>query len=258
MKIYTKILYYILFSFIFLTNANGQNYLDDNDGNGSVNIISIGDSLTYGVGSEFSVGEEISEVIVRSTTSGYPNMLTNILGVPFSNRGNPGEKLINGSDLRAVRAILESSDVVILLAGSNDAIFQEPPSTYRYRIQRVANHANRVNKKLILVTIPEPCCLHSGQELFVAAYNVALRDVANVSFIRVADVDLAFKRACINPFECELLNLPEGLHPNRQGHNLMAYVIAASLLDIDIFAEGGNSKVEQALGLESGSIPSLS
>lgn len=254
-----KIPIILIILLLFLINAvSAQSVLSDNNGDGGVSIISIGDSLTYGVGSQFEVSAVVRDVSVAGAKFGYPKVLETALGVPFFNRGVPGESFVGAGDARVTRALQEATDVVILLEGSNDAIFQVAPSTYRNRLQRVANHANKNNQRIIFVTIPEPCCGHGGQELFVSAYNRAIRDIANANLIRVADVDLAFRRACINPFECELLNLPEGLHPNKEGHNLMAYVIAASLLDIDIFSSGGNSSVEQVLGLPEGSVPDLS
>ena len=53
---------------------------------------------------------------------------------------------------------------------------------------------------------------------------------------------------------CEFFNIPEGLHPNALGYTAIAQAIAARLLEIDIFNEGGARELESRLGLAEGTI----
>jgi lysophospholipase L1-like esterase len=254
-----KSLFYIYcMIFCFASLSAAETALNDYNQDGSVSLIGFGDSLTFGVGDNYQKGQDVSSVEAATGLKGYTGRLSQYLGIAVSNNGLPGEVFIDGGDQRSLGVLFQiPGDVFIFMEGSNDAIFRNDAGKYQNRLQRLINQVGRTNKRLLLNTIPLPCCNHAGQEAFVGSYNNAVRLLAASNQILLADLDLAFQRACNNPLECDLLNLPEGLHPNKEGYDLIAQVIAAKLLNIDIFIEGGNTQVEQALGLPSGSIPSL-
>jgi hypothetical protein len=50
------------------------------------------------------------------------------------------------------------------------------------------------------------------------------------------------------------MNLPEGLHPNSSGYDVVGEAVVASLLNIDLFAPEGPATLETALSLVPGTI----
>ena len=216
--------------------------LEDLNGDGTVSVVTFGDSITAGVGDSQGLG-------------GYPKRLGNYLGVPVSNRGISGERLITDGRARFPSVMLSSTaDVVIILEGANDAVFKESSSDYQRALQRVINVATALGKKVVLGAPQRPCCNKGARGPFTDAYAGVVRKLSIINEAPLADFDLAWRTTCKNKNECELYVLPEGLHPNRTGYDVMAQVVAASLLDIDIFAPNGAAELEGALNLPKGTV----
>jgi hypothetical protein len=72
--------------------------------------------------------------------------------------------------------------------------------------------------------------------------------------VRLADVETLWRSTCPELTQCDLYNLPEGLHPNRKGYDALAQIFAAALLGIDLLSSGGPAELEVALGLDSGGV----
>jgi hypothetical protein len=66
----------------------------------------------------------------------------------------------------------------------------------------------------------------------------------------LADIARAFASTCDNLNKCQLLNVPEGLHPNTLGYDVIAQTVLATLYGIDIFSQSGASELAGALGVE--------
>jgi hypothetical protein len=99
-----------------------------------------------------------------------------------------------------------------------------------------------------------PCCNRAGREPFILSYVDAVRELALINQLAVADFNRAWSSTCRDPRECELYNLPEGLHPNKVGYDVMGEVALAALLGIDIFRQGGAAELEDMLSLPPGSV----
>lgn len=226
---------------VFISNGLCQ-ILKDYNGDGSVSIVAFGDSITAGVGDSSGLG-------------GYPKRLGNYLGVPVVNRGISSERLITDGQARFPSVMLSSSaDIVVILEGANDAVFRESSSDYQKALQRVINVAVALGKKVVLGAPQRPCCNKGARAPYTDAYAEVVRKLSIINDAPLADFDLAWRTTCKNKNSCELYVLPEGLHPNKTGYDVMAQVSAAALLGINVFAPNGATELEEALNLPKGSV----
>ena len=228
--------------------------LIDFNGNGVLEVDAFGDSITRGTGDFFPPGIEVAEVFHPSGEAGYPLRVENALGIFVSNLGSPGERLTIGGIERFAELIpARRPDVVIISGGANDAILSVNPNFYFRTIQTLINIAEAVGSTPVLMTVTPQCCDRSGIAPGVQAYNAEMRSLSLINDIRLSDVARSFENTC-QLSACDLLNIPEGLHPNNEGYNVMGETVAATLLGINLFAPEGPSMLEQALGLPSGSV----
>lgn len=257
-----KLIYSLLIIMAFVPHAHSQgmttqtsSLLSDLNGNGIISIVAIGDSLTSGLGDIFLPGADVPELFGTEFGEGYPGRLSRYLGVPVENEGIPGEELLLGGVARFPSELNTSqADTAILFEGLNDAVFRANPPELGRAVQRAVNVARASNRNIVLVTLPPPCCNRAGRESFVFAYSQEMRNVAAANSVALADVAKAWDTSCKDPVECELFNLPEGLHPNKAGYDVIAQTIAASILNIDIFAPDGATLLAAAIGVPVGDI----
>ena len=219
-----------------------ESLLSDQNGDGVVQLVSFGDSITFGVGD-------------TNLTGGYVSRVGTLLGVGANNEGVPGEEIVATGVYRFPSVIASSNaDIITIMEGTNDAVKRAESSQVRNAYQKVINVARASGKTVVLATLPPPCCDRAAEAPFTNSYSNAAEDLAAINGIRIVDFNKAWLTTCTNPAECELYNLPEGLHPNGTGYDVMAQTLAASILGIDIFSEGGASDLESALGLPKGSV----
>lgn len=229
--------------------------LSDINGDGTITYLAFGDSLTYGVGDGRTPGDYVEEVDVPPVAAGYVSRLSTLLGVPTLNGGIPGEELVTqGVDRFPTLLAGSSADIVGIFEGTNDSISRVSSDVYRKNIQRLINVSVALGKVPVLFTLATPCCLHAGREPFTQSYSAEIRELAITNDLQFVDLERAWESTCESRSQCSLFNLPEGLHPNRMGYDGMAQVVAASLLGIDLFTDGGPAALESALGLDSGTV----
>lgn len=250
-----KYFFTLLFFLNQIAYAQENSIATDVNGDGFVRILAFGDSITYGVGDGTRPGQTVDEIPVTDGTMGYPARIENLFGVIVDNRGFPGEEIAMGGAERFVRAVQNSTaDLVILKEGANDSFRRLDRGTYSRLVQKMINVAHALGKEIVVATIPAACCNHDGRQPFTDSYSEVVRDLAFVNGLRFADIDRAWRTTCVNKEECELYNLPDGLHPNSVGYDVIAQTILSSLLGIDVFVPGGAALLEGALGLPPGSI----
>ena len=218
--------------------------LRDTNGDGVVSYLGFGDSITFGVGdTEYPTG------------GGYVLRLGQLLGIQAINKGVPGEELLAAGVYRFPEVVAATSaDVVSVMEGTNDAVKRADSLLMRHAYQRTINIARARGKEILLMTLPSPTAEHAATGPFTDSYSYISADVAKVNDIRLVDFRRAWLTTCVDRVECELYNLPEGLHPNGQGYVVMAQTLAAAILGIDIFAADGAGNLEAALGLEPGTV----
>jgi hypothetical protein len=169
------------------------------------------------------------------------------LQVPVANAGIPGEEFVAVGVFRYPEIL--SGDFSLILEGSNDAVKQVNTGLYARSVQRALNVSFAQGVQPVLATIPPPCCEHGALRPFTESYSMSIRDLGSVNAVAVADLERAWKSTCVNQTECELYNLPEGLHPTSRGYTVMAQTFAATLLGIDVFNANGAVDLAAALGI---------
>ena len=236
------LVFIVLFSFQALMAQ--ESILEDINGDGEIILAAFGDSITYGVGdTAYPLG------------GGYIFRVGLLAGVTTENLGVPGEEIGVGGMSRFPTDISASrADIVVILEGTNDAVHQRSTSDLRLALQRVINVANVLGKKVVVMTYPTPCCDHGSLAPFTTSYSFAVREIAAANEITQVDLERIWNSTCNNKSECELYNLPEGLHPNGTGYDVIAQGLSAGLLGIDILSVDGASQLEGALGLEPGTV----
>lgn len=247
----------IIFLFLFSSTAFAQqgSIFEDLNNDGQVRILAFGDSITYGVGDGTSPGQVVDTPPVTDGTLGYPARIESLFGVVVDNRGFPGEELAVGGVERFPKVLRSSTaDIVIIKEGANDSLYRLDRGTYSRYLQKVINVAFALGKTPVLSTLARPCCNHDGRQPFTDSYSDVVRELAFVNDLRFADIDRAWRTTCKNKEKCELYNLPDGLHPNSVGYDVIAQTMLSSMLGIDIFAPDGAQLLEGALGLPTGDV----
>ena len=231
--------------------ADGENLLTDRSGDGIVSVLAFGDSLTYGIGDGFAPGADVQEIPRDSqSAAGYPKRVQQLAGLRVINAGVPGEVLSSEGVSRFASIIQNSNaDTILILEGSNDANLQVPLSTFRNTLQRAINAAKALGREVVVLTIPPPCCNRASLKPFTDAFTREQERLAYFNGVALADIARAWKTTCDDINQCNLMNVPEGLHPNTLWYDVMSQTVLASLYGIDIFSPGGAADLAGALGV---------
>jgi lysophospholipase L1-like esterase len=256
MKIREQCLYAITLLVCFSAYGVAEESLvNDVNGDGLVNVTGFGDSITYGVGDGLSPGEDIPVVEESGSPRGYPKRLSSMLNLSVRNSGVPGEELVAQGVWRVPDVVGSSQvDTVVLMEGSNDAVKQTSTGDYARALQRAINVVRASGRQIVIATIPPPTENHSSLAPFTESYSATVRELAALNEVRLADVEALWRATCPELEQCDLYNLPEGLHPNTKGYDALAQMIAAALLGVDLLSPSGPSELESALGLSAGSV----
>ena len=226
--------------------------LKDQNGDGTIRIVAFGDSITAGVGDGGRSGDEIAPA---SAVSGFPQRLETLLGLPVDNAGLPGEEIATSGVARVLDVIAaQAPDYLVITEGTNDAVKQLGSESYRDSLQRIINVARAQGVQVILQTLPPPCCEHSSLTIFTESYSNLIAELGAVNALAVSDLERAWITTCSSLLSCNLYNLPEGLHPNARGYDVISQTLAATMVGIDIFTPSGAADLEAALGLAAGSV----
>lgn len=249
MKDQRKLLFLIL-AFVCLSSLGSaqQGLLENAEASDPFVVLAYGDSLTYGVGDGIAP-ESLQEIVeIPSTPQGYPLRIADLLGLIVQNEGLPGDLLSEDRALQRFPATLRESnaDVVILFEGENDAIFRFNPERFRTRLQKLVNIAQHQNRKVVLTTLPPPCCDRKERAIYTRAYSQQIRLLARINEISLTEVEQAWDLRCPVSSECDLVNRPEGLHPNELGYDFLGQMFAATLLGIDPLSSDGTEMLAEA------------
>jgi lysophospholipase L1-like esterase len=204
--------------------------LSDRNGDGVVSVLAFGDSITYGVGDDLAAGSYVEEVPELGVARGYPKRLSGLVSADVSNAGEPGERLTQAGWLRFPGLVVGSDiDTVILMEGTNDAIHRTEGAEYRRKVQRLINVVNAEDRSIVLATLPPPVANQQSLSLYTNLYSAIIRELSVVNSLPYADVEQKFITDCPELQSCALYNIPEGLHPNTVGYDVIAGVMRAAL-----------------------------
>lgn len=202
----------------------------DSKSGGQGHLLAFGDSITYGVGDGKNPGDYVEEITDAGDPRGYPLRLSALSSGVVSNAGNPGEELLRGGMQRFPDLVAGSDvDTVVFMEGVNDAIQRVEASEYRAAVQRLINVTRAEGKTIVLNTLPPPTATRGSLVPYTNLYSAIIRDLGSVNDVAVADVEQKFVAACPDMTTCPLYNLPEGLHPNTAGYDVIAEVVKATL-----------------------------
>jgi lysophospholipase L1-like esterase len=235
MKGILKVFFASSVSFLTVVSAFAQDaVLQDRNGDGEVEVIAFGDSITYGVGDGNSPDEYVEVLPDFGKPRGYPLRLSSLLGVSVLNAGVPGEGLAeDGSETGVGRfpgvVLGSTADVVIIAEGTNDAQRLVPNEVFIPALQKMINVARADGRSVVLSTLANPIGLRGQYAPFTANLSNQIRDVAAINSLPIVDIETLFQTGCPVYSECAYYNRPEGLHPNTIGYDAIAAEMASVL-----------------------------
>lgn len=210
--------------------------LQDRNGDGSLEIIAFGDSITYGVGDGIAPGKYISELGELGDPSGYPQRLSTLLPASILNAGVPGEMVVGVPEGRTPGVVRfpevvvgSTADLVLIFEGANDAQSEISTTAFASSLQKMINVARADNKSVAIATLLPPTIQHGMFAPQTASYSEIIRQLAALNGIPVIDLESGFLTDCPDLSICSYYNLPEGLHPNAVGYDAIAKMIATAL-----------------------------
>ena len=210
--------------------ACAQSTLSDRNGDGVVEVLAFGDSITYGVGDGIPPGQYVEQIYDAGAPRGYPLRLSSMLGISVLNAGVPGEELTTTGAYRFPGVVAGSSaDTVIIKEGINDAVHVVDTGTFSEAMQRVINVARAEGKGVVIATLAPPTQIHASLAPIANAYSASIRTLAVLNSVPLVDLEAVFYEACPMLSTCSFYNLPEGLHPNTLGYDAIAEAMADGL-----------------------------
>ena len=238
--------------------ALNNSILYDHNGDGQVTVLAFGDSIVRGVGDFEEPGSDNPFISDPEGEAGFPLRLEQYTGVSTLNRGHRGERLSESGVARFVHLLAkERPDIAVILEGANDAMDQVSSDDYFHLMQTVINMAYVFGVEPVIVKLAPVTENHSGLLPFIESYNHQIDAIITYNNLTYADVYQAFVNTCSGVEDCYLLNLPEGLHPNIEGYDVIGEMVTASLLKINLLDPTGPALLEQALSLAPGSIKTV-
>jgi len=216
-------------------DAAAQSVLRDANGDGTIEILAFGDSITYGVGDGTMPGQYVPDITDRGPPRGYPLRLSGMLGLPVVNAGVPGEEVVGigvlepGVDRFPEVVVGSAADVVIIKEGVNDAVHIQPAAAISEAIQKMINVGRAEGKSVVIATLAPPTGNHASLRPFTESYSASIRELAILNSVPLVDTEALFVANCPILEACAYYNLPEGLHPNTIGYDAITEAVAAAL-----------------------------
>ncbi|WP_066057686.1 SGNH/GDSL hydrolase family protein [Robertmurraya korlensis] len=195
-------------------------------------IVSIGDSLTQGVGDETESGGYVG--ILNHT---FEVNKMNISIENFGKRGNRSDQLLKRLEEEEISSAIKDTDIVLITIGANDIMkvvrsnytnlniepFQEEKISYIERLTAIFDKINEINPdtQIFLIGFYNPFERYFGDieqlNVILDEWNQAGESVTeefeNVYYIPTEDL---FSNSTINLFT------DDNFHPNTSGYKLMA------------------------------------
>lgn len=122
----------------------------------------------------------------------------------------------------------------VVLYGTNDAFMDSPSAELIRNLRSIVEECRRNKSIVVLCTLPPTCGLDAQRER-IREYNPQIRDLAAaldaaLEGVFLADLALAFESAAED--SCDLINPENGVHPTREGYELIATTVHDRLRDV--------------------------
>lgn len=134
------------------------------------------------------------------------------------------------------------------MSAAKDAWDETAPDVYALYIQKALNILYFDGIEPVLITTPPTCCQRENLYPLIKEYNQSLRTLARIIDIMLVDVEKAFVESCSELDNCDLIS--DGLHPSSLGYELIAELVSASILGINLETGLMNVKKQLADKLE--------
>lgn len=219
-----------------------------------LSIVSIGDSLTEGVGDSSNSGGYVPYLEKRLESL---KEIDDASFINYGKKGNRTDQLIKRLESEQVQSAIKKADIVIITIGGNDVVkvikenwsdltiesFQEEEQSYRERVQAILTSVREINADagIVLVGIYNPFGRifvdTDDDEEIVQAWNERAEEVAS-----------SFDRAVFVSIESVFGEGSDGLfyedqfHPNDLGYEQMAGRIFDTL-EGEMLEQLTNSKI---------------
>jgi lysophospholipase L1-like esterase len=195
-------------------------------------IVSIGDSLTQGVGDETESGGYVG--ILDNT---FEDQNLNITIENFGKKGNRTDQLLKRLEKKEIKSAIKDANIVLITIGANDIMqvvknnwsnlnmepFEEEREKYVERLTSIFNNIIEINPEaeIYLIGFYNPFERYFGEieqlGMIMESWNEAgmtvTEDFQNVNFIPINDLFSATD---------ENLLAEDHFHPNTKGYKLMA------------------------------------
>ena len=183
----------------------------------TISVIFLGDSLTegYGLDKDDSYPSQLEQKL---------NAITNKEGLQIQaiHGGLSGDTTVGG--LARIDWFLKApSDFVFVALGANDGLRGIEPSVMKDNLEQIIQKAQAVNSKVILAGMQMPI-----------NYGADFRRAFGEVFIQLQkEYDLYFYPFLLDGVASdEGLNLPDGIHPNAKGYEIISDKLTPFFLDI--------------------------
>lgn len=213
-----------------------------------IRIVALGDSITNGVGSCDVKEEDTYRYLLQERLSQITKHKVKVI-----NAGVNGD-ITTTAILRIERDVLRHNpDYVTIMFGVNDAGYYRPDSDsmadtprvtaedFRNNLRIMIKAIQKINAKPVLVTpVPMnqnyahkdfPPYVENGLNYLVNEYADIIRDLSAENDLPLIDVHGVF---ISDPNAGK--KVPDGIHPNKHGHRLIADIFIAEFLKLKPFS----------------------
>lgn len=190
---------------------------NDDPGLNDVNVIdAFGDSITQG-------GE--------CNCAPYPGRVSILTGKVVVNSGIGGSRISSG--VSRVQSVINNTrpGFMVILYGVNDVIHGGNMGNVAAGLTQIVQICRQNNVVPILATYPIPILGHSIFAGGTASLNVSIRAIASSEGVKLVDLEYEFADPSANSsfninYADPTLMMPDGLHPNDAGTQIIAISVA--------------------------------
>ncbi len=185
-----------------------------------VTLAALGDSLTQG----WMVRKGYADFLVDNLQGAYPSSEITLI-----NRGIPGDTADGG--LRRLRnhVIDLNPDCILIQFALNDAFLGYTPDEYRRNIEEIVDDIEANTESEIVIVTSVPVMLERENKIAENFYQ-KLHDVSSERNLPIAMVHEYWKTAVSQGTDHRSLIQGDMVHPNLEGHRIMAEAVTRVFL----------------------------
>lgn len=182
-------------------------------------LVALGDSLTQGWMVRKGYVDFLGEMIARR----YPKC-----DITIVNRGIPGDTAEGGLYRLREHVLDADPDLVLVQFGLNDAYTGVSPDRFKNTVKAIIDQirADTDAEILLLTSVP---IMHASEDLVAEAFYDRIEALAREEGLPVARVHAHWKKKVSAGIFFASLVQGDGVHPNIEGHRIMAEAVFEEL-----------------------------